>query len=82
MKVTQLTPLNRKTFYGKCIVIKEDNVSSLKSYNTIVASFDHATNKMTINGWYSATTARHINAFLDFFGLPTCSKKEMQNYNL
>ena len=33
--------------------------------------------KMTINDYYSPTTARHINSFLDYYGYPTMSKSEM-----
>ena len=68
MNVLELTPLNRKSFYGKALSIKEGNISKLKSYNTIVAEYNHKTNSITVNGWYSRTTARHINAFLNHFG--------------
>ena len=38
MKRTYKLPCyDRKSFYGKAIVIEEDNVAYLKSYNTIVA---------------------------------------------
>lgn len=77
MNTFQLQPLSRKSFYGKAIVKTENDISSLTSYNTIVATYNHTTNKMVVNGWYSMTTARHINAFLDHFGLPTQSKIEM-----
>ena len=77
---TELTPLSRKSFYGKALAIREGQITSLKSYNTIVATYNHTTNKMTVNGWYSSTTARHINSFLNMFGFNTCKKKEMINY--
>ena len=81
-KVFDLQPVNsRKSFYGKCKVIDNGKTAKLQSYNTIVAEYDHNTNKMTVNGWYSFTTATHINAFLDFYGFETCSKKELENYN-
>jgi hypothetical protein len=82
MKTFNLEPTNgRKSFYGKCVVIEDNGISKLKSYNSIVAEYDHAANKMTVRGWYSVTTARHINAFLSFYGFDQCSKKEMLNYN-
>lgn len=56
-------------------------MSILYSYDTVVATYDHLSNKMTVNGWYSDTTATHINAFLDFYGFDTCTKKELENYN-
>tara|TARA_R110000823_G_scaffold303405_2_gene424780 strand:+ start:200 stop:463 length:264 start_codon:yes stop_codon:yes gene_type:complete len=79
--VTELTPLNRKSFYGKALAIREGNITSLKSYNTIVATYNHKENKMIVNGWYSSTTARHINSFLNMFGFDTSNKKGMENYN-
>jgi len=80
-QTAELTPLSRKSFYGKALMITENNVTKLKSYNTIVAEYDHNSNKMTVNGWYSSTTARHINAFLNHFGFNTCTKKELESYN-
>jgi len=77
---TELTPLNRKSFYGKAVAIRYGEITSLKSYNTIVANYNHTTNKMVVNGWYSSTTARHINSFLNMFGFDNCTKKEMNNY--
>lgn len=77
-----LNPINgRKSFYNKAVVIQNGNVSKLKSYNTIVAEYNHETNEIKVNGWYSATTATHINAFLDYYGFDTCTKKELENYN-
>jgi hypothetical protein len=80
-QVTEITPLIRKSFYGKALAIREGETTSLKSYNTIVAEYNHKTNKMTVNGWYSATTARHINSFLALFGFNICNKKQLENYN-
>lgn len=80
MKTIELTPLRRKSFYGKAVMIKDKEVYKLKSYETIVATFNPETKELKINGWYSATTARHINAFLDYFGLPTMNKSQMENY--
>jgi len=81
-KVTELTPAgSHKSFYGKAIVIHTDNISRLKSHNTIVAEYNHKTKKMTVNGWYSATTARHINSFLNLFGYDSMTKAEMEDIN-
>jgi hypothetical protein len=80
-KVTELQPINRKSFYGKALIVRNDNISELKSYNTIVATYNHDTNKVNVKGWYSETTARHINSFLLHFGFDTCTKKQLQNYN-
>lgn len=82
MKVFELTPVNgRKSFNGKCRVEQENGISFLYSFNTKVAHFEHENNKMVINGYYSATTATHINAFLDYYGFETCDKQQMLNYN-
>ena len=81
MKTFELKPINgQKTFGRKAIVEEENGVSYLRSYDTVVAKFDHHINKMQVYGWFSNTTARHINAFLDFHGFDTCNKKELENY--
>lgn len=57
-----------------------DHYSDLISYTTRVASYNHDTNEMSVYGWFSATTAKHINSFLEFYGFDKCSKKELENY--
>lgn len=56
---------NRKSFYGKAVAFHFDNGTDvLRSYNTIVAVRDANGNVYrTWDGW-SATTGRHIAAFL------------------
>ena len=82
MKTFNLEPVNnRKSFYNKCKVETEGDISTLISYTTKVATYNHKTNKMVVKAWYSSTTATHINSFLVYFGFETCSKKEMENYN-
>ena len=56
-------------------------ISDLVSYSTRVASYNHTTNEMRVWGWYSKTTAQHINDFLKFYGFDTCTKNELENYN-
>ena len=81
MKTYEKKPINKqKTFNRKAIVQENNGVSYLISYDTVVAEFDHHNNKMQVYGWFSSTTARHINAFLDFYGFNTCTKKELENY--
>lgn len=83
MKTFELIPTNgRKSFNRKCIVIEENNISLLKSYDTIVASYDHLKNEMKIKDFYSTTTLRHINAFLNFYGFDTVTKKELEKIYL
>lgn len=82
MKTFELNPVDgRKYFYGKARVEQDGNISYLYSYSTIVAYYNHETNKMIVKGYYSATTARHINSFLSYYGFNTYSKKELESYN-
>lgn len=74
-----------KSFYKKASIYKDNNGKLyLKSYETIVAEItdkiiteDNKT-KVKVNGWYSMTTARHINEFLQQYGFQKLSKKEME----
>lgn len=72
-------------FKGKATIVKENigkgAICKLFSYDTHVATYDNLNNKMTVNGYYSATTARHINAFLEFYGFDRCTKQELINFN-
>lgn len=61
---------NRKSFYGKAKVVQLDNGTvALQSYSTIVGRIENGEFIRTWSG-YSATTMRHVNAFLAAFGLP------------
>lgn len=57
-----------------------DHYSDLISYETRVASYNHKTNEMSVYGWYSNTTKKHINEFLEFYGFDKCTKQQMLNY--
>lgn len=82
METFNLNPVNsRKSFYGKCRVEVENNVATLISYTTKVASYDMLNNKMVVNGYYSPTTATHINSFLSYYGFEVCNKKQLESYN-
>lgn len=81
MNIFELTPINgRKSFGGKCKVIEENGVAKLLSYDTVVAKYNHEEDKMMVDGYFSATTATHINAFLKLYGYETCNKKQLENY--
>lgn len=69
-KTYELKPNNRqKSFYGKAVVIEKENGDiELKSYNTIVARV-HEGKFERLWDSYSATTMKHINAFLDLLGI-------------
>lgn len=65
MRTYELTPCdNHKSFYGKAIVvINDDNTSTLISYNTPVIR-QNADGTYTRLWWgWSATTGRHIRSF-------------------
>ena len=67
---------SQKDFYGKANVIVEGGQTKLKSYSTIVAVKEN--NTIKVRGWYSKTTAIHINEFLRQNGASSLSKKEME----
>lgn len=77
MKVFELSPVDsRKSFYGKAHCIEDNGIYYLKSYETIVASVDN--DGVFHRHWdgYSATTARHLDSFLEYCGKRRMSKKE------
>ena len=67
---------NVKSFYGKARVLKENGVIKLLSYDTIVATIENG--KVHINGWYSATTTRHIKEFLQQMGFKVGTKAQLE----
>ena len=74
-----------KSFYRKANVYRNgEGKILLMSYTTIVAEItDEAvstTGKRQANvfGWYSMTTSRHINEFLQQYGFGKMSKKQME----
>lgn len=74
-----------KSFYRKANIYRNDKGSIfLMSYSTIVAEIKDATitdtgeKQAIVYGWYSKTTARHINEFLQQNGFNKMSKKEME----
>ena len=71
----------QKSFYGKAVVDVLDNGHKiLTSYNTDVCELDENNNIIEI-GYYSKTTARHINEFLMQHGHNKMTKKEIENFN-
>ena len=67
---------SQKSFYGKANVIVEGGQTKLKSYSTIVAVKEN--NTIKVRGYYSKTTAIHINEFLRQNGASSLTKKEME----
>lgn len=76
-----LKPLNKKSFYNKCRVVINDDIETLISYTTKVATYNTKTKQLSLKGYYSPTTARHINNFLvNRVGLKPMSKKEIESF--
>ena len=67
---------SKKSFCKKDNVIVEGGQTKLKSYSTIVAVKEN--NTIKVKGWYSKTTAIHINEFLKQNGVSSLTKKEME----
>lgn len=70
MKTYTINPTDgRKSFYNKATVIDHENgIFELKSYDTIVARISNGKFERLWSG-YSATTMRHVNSFIDHFGI-------------
>lgn len=65
-----------KSFYRKAVVIEKDNDETvLQSYDTEVCKIDSNGEFIRLWSGYSLTTMRHINAFLELFGIPGGGKK-------
>lgn len=65
--------------YNKCAIYEDNKGNSfLLSYDTIVAEIIN--NKLKIYGYYSRTTNRHLDTYLNRYGYPTMGKKDVENY--
>lgn len=83
MKVFELTPVYRKSFYGKARVVEANSgIYKLYSYETEVAAYNEQTerwwNTKNLN-YLTATTLRHIKAFQNFLGLELQNKAQLLN---
>lgn len=66
----------QKSFYGKARIITCNDGQYLQSYETIVARIGNSGNFARLWAGYSATTAKHIDAFRRENGLAGISKKD------
>ena len=79
--VTELRAVydSRISFYGKAQVIAENGVTELQSQSTHVARLED--DELTIlpgaNYWWSATTGRHINDFVQQLGGKKMTKAQI-----
>ena len=79
--VDELSREYQKMFYKKAALIENKGRVFLQSYDTIVACVDKGKLLKLWDG-YSATTARHIDAFCYSFGVKPVSKKDWENMPL
>ena len=78
MKILDLKPLNgQKSFGGKAQIIMNDDNIQLRSFETIVAEYNTKENVINVFDWFSMTTAKHINSFLELYGFRNVSKKDI-----
>jgi hypothetical protein len=78
MRIYELTPGGydrAKSFYGKAKVIEKDGETLLQSYDTTVCKIDKSGEFVRMWEGYRATTMRHINAFIEMFGISGGGKK-------
>lgn len=78
----ELQPIycRQKSFYGKAKIIKGKGIIKLKSYDTIIAEIKNG--RLHINGFYSATSTRHLKEFIRQNGFKTGTKKELEKMYL
>ena len=71
---------NRKQFYGKANILKDNNKIILKSYNTNILEYNTKTKNLTFltnnKNHFTQTTNRHINEFLKQFTNETPKSKQ------
>lgn len=61
-------------------IIEYNDYIMLRSYSTIVAMINRKTHKIYIRGYYSPTTSRHLNFFLEKYGYNPIYKKDYGKY--
>jgi len=74
--------VGQKSFYGKAkFVTYENGFIGCLSYDTIVCVYNPDTGEFyrTWNDW-SATTSKHINSFMRYFGMYGFNKKEWLDF--
>ena len=81
VSVTELRAVydSRISFYGKAQVIAGNGVIELQSYKTRVARLENyeLTILAGVQDWWSATTGRHINSFVQQLGGDKMTKAQI-----
>ena len=77
----ELEPLheNVKSYYGKAIIVENDKMRYLYSYDTLVVAVSFENDTIVLHNEYlwSQTTLRHIKEFLQQHGKPKYTKAEL-----
>ena len=78
--ISHLAPKHdsRASFYGKAVLDSHAPITTLYSYDTPVAEYNEETGILTVHGWYSATTARHIREFAYQLGIDLPAGKNIE----
>lgn len=85
MRIYELPPMGErvKSYYNKAKVIEKDNGETvLQSYNTEVCKITNNGEFVRLWSGYSATTMRHVNSFLRFFGIAGGGKTWWDNLEI
>jgi len=68
----------RNSFGGKALIRDIGSEIQLYSYGTLVCDYDTDSGTVKVYGWFSVSTAIHINEFLKQRGFCELSKSEME----
>ena len=81
VEVTELSALydSRASFYGKAQIIARNGVTELQSYNTRVTRLENSELNILPDAqtWWTATTGRHINEFVQQLGGKKMTKAQI-----
>lgn len=75
----ELEPIGQKSFYGKAEILDNGKTLTLLSYDTVVAIYDKQSEAIELKKYYSQTTGRHVNAFIQQLGFNEVRKKDYIN---
>lgn len=81
MDIYDLTPQysSQKSFGGKAkVIVDDDGTKILVSYNTKVAKITPS-GELKVMGYFTPTTAKHINEFAQQNGFPKMTKAQMDS---
>lgn len=79
LRIFELCAYDAKSFYGKAKVIECEEGRYLQSYDTLICFLSYGGTFEKLWDGYSATTMRHINAFMRFIGCPSLGGKAWWN---